>query len=236
MMRSHRVYTLAPVAILGTVLSLACMATNTPDDELSQSMALEGEATKGRKIFSICSACHTTEGWGTNDGRYPQLAGQHSSVLIKQLADIRSGKRSNPEMHPLATFDAIGGPQSIADVVAYIKTLPMSPETGKGNVGDRERAEKLFYTKCSGCHGANGEGDEEKFYPRIHGQQYGYLLRQLKWIQTGERLNSNKTMMRKIKRLKLEDLELLADYVSRLSPPAEMIAEPGWKNPDFWSN
>jgi cytochrome c553 len=212
------------------------MAGTPLDDELSQAMALEGDATKGREIFSICSAFPTTEGWGTNNGRYPQLAAQHSSVLIKQLSDVRAGKRGNPEMHPLAMYDEISGPQAIANVVAYINTLPMSPETGKGTAGDRERAERLFYTKCSGCHGVNGEGDEEKFYPRIHGQHYEYLLRQLKWIQAGKRLNANKTMMRKIKRLKLEDLELLADYVSKLSPPAEMMAEPGWKNPDFWSN
>ena len=40
--------------------------------------------------------------------------------------------------------------------------------------------------------------------------------------------------MRKIKRMKQEDLELIADYVSRLIPPAELLAEPDWKNPDFW--
>jgi cytochrome c553 len=112
----------------------------------------------------------------------------------------------------------------------------MNPEPGSGNAGDSERAKKLFFTKCSGCHGVNGQGDEENFYPRIHDQHYKYLLRQLKWMQTGKRRNANKTMMRKIKRLKLEDLERLADYVSRLSPSAEMITEPGWKNPDFWSN
>ena len=225
-----------PIRIDVLLSITACLADAPLDDELSEAMALKGDATKGREIFSICAACHTTEAWGTKDGRYPHLAGQHSSVVIKQLADIRAGNRDNPEMYPLAKEDVLGGPQAIADVVAYIDTLPMSPEPSSGNAGDSERAEKLFFTKCSGCHGVNGQGDEESFYPRIHGQHYEYLLRQLKWIQTGKRRNANKTMMRKIKRLKLEDLERLADYVSMLSPPAEMIAEPGWKNPDFWSN
>ena len=100
-------------------------------------------------------------------------------------------------MYPLAKEDVIGGPQAIADVAAYIDTLPMNPTPGAGKASDEARAEKLFFTKCSGCHGINGQGDAEKFYPRIHGQHYEYLLRQLKWIQTGKRRNADKVMMRK---------------------------------------
>ena len=235
MMRSSGIINSTLFTLLISFISLSCKAEAPLDDELTQAMSLQGDTGRGQEIFTICAACHTTEAWGTNDGVFPQLAGQHPSVVIKQLADIRAGNRDNPEMYPFAREDAIGGPQAIADVAAYIDTLPMNPLPGKGAVEDFQRAEKLFFTKCSGCHGVNGEGDAEQFYPRIHGQHYEYLLRQLKWIQTGKRRNANKTMMRKIKRLKIEDLELLADYVSRLSPPEGMIAEPGWKNPDFWS-
>lgn len=210
------------------------------DNELSRAMALEGDSKRGQEIFTICAACHTTEGWGTNDGLFPQLAGQHPSVIIKQMADIRAKNRDNPEMYPFAKEDAIGGPQAIADVTAYISTLPMSPHPshGPGELSDEEKAkaERLFFSKCSGCHGVNGQGDPEKFYPRIQGQHYAYLLRQLKWIQSGKRRNADKVMMRKIQRLKTEDFELLADYISRLIPAKELLAEPGWKNPDFWSD
>ena len=36
------------------------------------------------------------------DGTFPQLAGQHTTVLIKQMADIRAGERDNPTMYPFA--------------------------------------------------------------------------------------------------------------------------------------
>ena len=223
--------------VLG-LISVGSRADAPLDDELSQAMALEGDLENGREVYTICAACHTTEGWGTEDGRFPQLAGQHRSVIIKQMADIRAGNRDNPEMFPFAREDAIGGPQAIADVTAYISTLPMTPtpssRSGELSEKDKAKAERMYFSKCGGCHGVNAEGDDEKFYPRIQGQHYEYLLRQLKWIQSGKRRNANQIMMRKINRMKDEDFELLADYISRIPPPEDMVAEPGWKNPDFW--
>jgi cytochrome c553 len=107
-MKSHRIFATTLYVLMYSFLSLACLADAPLDDELSEAMALKGDATKGREIFSICAACHTTEAWGTKDGRYPHLAGQHSSVIIKQLADIRAGHRDNPEMYPLAKEDVLG--------------------------------------------------------------------------------------------------------------------------------
>jgi cytochrome c553 len=127
----------------------------------------------------------------------------------------------------------MGGPQAIADVAAYIATLPMDPAPGHGKGGNNKRAEKLFYRKCSECHGADGGGDAERFYPRIQGQHYEYLLRQIKWMREGKRRNANPHMVKRIKKMKMKDLELLVDYVSRIQPPKNELAAPDWKNPDF---
>jgi cytochrome c553 len=54
----------------------------------------------------------------------------------------------------------------------------MNPENGVGPGTDLANGEKLFKDNWVRCHGANGEGDEEKYYPRIQGQHYEYLLRQ----------------------------------------------------------
>jgi len=43
----------------------------------------------------------------------------------------------------------------------------MNPENGVGPGTDLANGEKLFKDNCVRCHGANGEGDEEKYYPRI---------------------------------------------------------------------
>ena len=203
------------------------------DNELTKAMSLKGDAKKGKDIFKLCIACHSTNGWGLKDGTFPQLSGQHRSVIIKQLADIRAGNRDNPMMAPIAKEAVMGGPQAISDVAAYIGTLPMNPDPGHGKSGNDARAEKLFYRKCSECHGADGSGDEERFFPRIQGQHYEYLLRQITWMREGKRRNANPNMVKRIKKMKMKDLELLVDYVSRIKPPKDKLAEPDWKNPDF---
>jgi hypothetical protein len=67
-------------------------------------------------------------GW-TSDGSIPQLAGQHSSVLIKQMADIRAGLRHNPTMYPFAAV--LTDPQDLADLAAYLEGLCIPVEHGR---------------------------------------------------------------------------------------------------------
>ena len=221
--------------ISGSILltSLTAKAGAPLDNELTKAMSLKGDANKGKEVFKLCIACHSTNGWGLKDGTFPQLSGQHRSVVIKQLADIRAGNRDNPMMEPIAREAVMGGPQAISDVAAYIDTLPMNPEPGHGKGGNDARAEKLFYRKCAECHGADGGGDAERFFPRIQGQHYEYLLRQITWMREGKRRNANPVMVKRIKKMKMKDLELLVDYVSHLKPPKDKVAPIDWKNPDF---
>ena len=227
----------APLSLLisGSILltSLPAKADAPLDNELTKAMSLKGDTKKGKEVFKLCIACHSTNGWGLKDGTFPQLSGQHRSVVIKQLADIRAGNRDNPMMEPIAREAVMGGPQAISDVAAYIDTLPMNPEPGHGKGGNDARAEKLFYRKCAECHGADGGGDAERFFPRIQGQHYEYLLRQITWMREGKRRNANPVMVKRIKKMKMKDLELLVDYVSHLKPPKDKVAPVDWKNPDF---
>lgn len=220
--------------LAGIAFAASPLSADAPlDDELTKAMSLEPNVENGKQVFKLCMACHQANGWGLEDGSFPQLSSQHRSVIIKQIADIRAGNRDNPQMYPIAKESVMGGPQAISDVAAYIDTLPMDPMPGTGRGINEERAEKLFYRKCAECHGADGSGDAERFFPRIHGQHYEYLLRQIKWIRNGKRRNANPVMVKRVKKMKMEDLELLADYVSRMKPPSDLLAEPGWKNPDF---
>ncbi|MEN8213808.1 MAG: c-type cytochrome [Pseudomonadota bacterium] len=230
MIKKYSVYLL----LGGLVFIASPLQADAPlDDELTQAMNLEPNIEDGKQIFKLCMACHQATGWGLEDGSYPQLSSQHRSVIIKQVADIRAGNRDNPEMYPISKEAVMGGPQAISDVAAYLASLPMDPEPGTGRGINLERAEKLYYRKCAECHGSDGSGDAERYFPRIHGQHYEYLLRQIKWIRNGKRRNANPVMAKRVAKMKMEDLDLLADYVSRMKPPAELLAEPGWKNPDF---
>ena len=188
----------------------------------------------GLDVYEVCAACHLPEGWGMKNGTFPQLAGQPRSVLIKQLADIRAGNRDNPTMYPFTDERAIGDAQSLADVTAYIATLPMNPENGVGEGNDLKLGEKLFKDNCVKCHGEKGEGDAEKFYPRIQAQHYKYMLRQFEWIRDGKRRNANPDMVKQIKGFTDDDMKAVIDYASRLKPSKKDLApSPDWKNPDF---
>ena len=92
--------------------------------EFDQAIELTPNLENGRALYRTCATCHRPEGWGSVSGGYPQIAGQLPSVLIKQLADFRAGNRDNPIMRAFTSPRSLGGPQEIADVSAYVASLP----------------------------------------------------------------------------------------------------------------
>ena len=201
--------------------------------EVERALELTPNVENGLEIYRRCALCHQAEGWGLSNGSVPQLAGQHRRVVIKQLADIRAGNRDSLLMLPYASVKAIGGAQAVADVAGYIDTLEISVANGKGPGHDLELGERLYGENCATCHGERGEGDAERFAPRIQAQHYRYLLRQFGWIQDGKRRNANADMAAQIKGFDERQTQAVLDYVSRLEPPEELQAPEGWRNPDF---
>ncbi|OOZ42382.1 cytochrome C [Solemya pervernicosa gill symbiont] len=219
-----------PVAAAGP----AAAGWNVGGGEQDEAMHLTPDLDNGMDVYEVCAACHLPEGWGTKEGTFPQLAGQHKEVLIKQLADIRALNRDNPTMYPFALPESIGDAQALADVVAYIEKIPMNPENGVGPGTDLALGEQLYKDNCVKCHGDNGEGIKEKYYPRIQGQHYNYMLRQFEWIRDGKRRNANPDMVKQIKGFTDKDMVAVIDYVSRQKPPKEDLAPSAdWMNPDF---
>lgn len=206
------------------LIAISCQA-KTPHG-VNQILALEPDIKEGKTRFSSCANCHGTEGWGAYSGAYPQIAGQHASVVIKQLLDISAGYRKNPEMLAAAREIVAQGPQALADVAAYITSLKMNPDPGVGDAEDEELegASTTYHRICSVCHGANGEGNADKAVPLLQGQNYEYLLRQLKRIQAGTRKNANPEMRDLIRKMPEEELVLLATFISRLQPPDSKLA------------
>ncbi|MBW9259158.1 MAG: c-type cytochrome [Candidatus Thiodiazotropha sp. (ex. Lucinisca nassula)] len=224
------------VASLVCVLTPALSMAQPADDalrEYEQAMNLSPNLENGKKVYKICAVCHTPEGWGLESGAYPQVAGQLSTVLIKQLADIRARNRDNPTMLPFTSPQLLGGAQEIADVAAYISQLPMSPFNGVGLGNDLALGEKLYKDNCVECHGEQGEGILDDHIPLIYGQHYRYLLRQFEWIKNERRRNADKKMVKQIHGFTHREIRAVLDYVSRIKPPKEKLAEPGWRNPDF---
>jgi cytochrome c553 len=110
----------------------------------------------------------------------------------------------------------------------------MTPDNGKGPGTDLALGEKLYKENCVRCHGDEGQGNNAKFYPRIQGQQYKYILRQFREIKAGKRKNANPEMVKQVHDFTEQELIAVCDYASRLEPPADKLAKSAdWKNPDF---
>ena len=234
----HTVFLRVMVAAMGIALSGTGLSGWMEGTERDAAMDLKPDLENGMDVYEVCAACHLPEGWGLEDGTFPQLAGQHRSVLIKQLADIRALNRDNPTMYPFALPRAIGDEQAIADVTAYIEKLPMNPEWGKGPHGpgtpEYDAGKKLFEDNCVQCHGDIGMGMEDKFYPRINGQHFKYMLCQFEWIRDGKRRNANPDMVKQIEAFSDADMRNVINYASWIPVPKGQVApSKDWKNPDF---
>ena len=195
---------------------------NAEGGEKMEALDLTGDVENGEEAYEVCSACHLPSGAGRPDGTFPQLAGQHSTVLIKQIADIRARLRDNPIMYPFAV--TLVDPQELADVSAYIQTLPIPTDNGRGSGTDLEHGKVLYDDNCVECHGDHGEGNAEKFYPVLAGQHYKYMLRQIQDIAEGRRRNANPDMVKIVKNFSENDLEAVVDYMSRLEWPHRQAA------------
>jgi cytochrome c553 len=183
----------------------------------AEALRLQGNVGDGERAFEVCSHCHLPSGAGRVDGRIPQLAGQHRSVVIKQLVDIREGRRENPIMEPFAR--TIVDPQLLADVAIYLETLPIPRDNGRGSGANLEVGGMLYQQNCSPCHGGEGEGNSAAFIPVLAGQHYEYTLRQLREIAALERKNIHPGMRAVIQGYTSEQRAAIADYVSRLEWP-----------------
>ncbi|MBP7488544.1 MAG: c-type cytochrome [Azospira sp.] len=205
---------------------------NAQEGEKIEALKLKGDKKRGQEAYEVCGACHLPSGAGRPDGTFPQLAGQHTTVLIKQMADIRAGLRDNPTMYPFAA--TLTDPQELADVAAYIEGLCIPPDHGKYEGVDASmqiaKGKELYEKECLECHGKNGEGVKDKFYPVIAGQHYKYLLRQMTEIRDGHRRNANPDMVKIIKKYNNEQLVAISAYQASMTMPGSMCAaKPGKK-------
>jgi cytochrome c oxidase subunit II len=150
----------------------------------------DGDATTGKTLFAPCIACHGQHAEGNPALNAPLLAGQEDWYLSRQLNHFKTGIRGADErdtfglqMRPMAMILATD--QAVADVVAYIKTLPLAHASPTLD-GDPQKGQTL-YQLCATCHGQNAEGNPAYQAPRLAPQHDWYLLTQLKQFKAGIR-------------------------------------------------
>jgi cytochrome c553 len=175
---------------------------------------------QGMKLFHICAECHGPRGAGEASGWPPVIAGQHPRVIAKELTDFRAGVRWYDPMERIAGRHVLHTTQDIADVAAYVGSLPLPTNTASGSGEYLERGGHMYASRCQWCHGGQGEGSDERFVPRVAGQQYEYLLRQLQDTVGGRRANMRAQHLRPLDSAHMEDLSGVAGYMSRLGSSA----------------
>ena len=218
-------YLWAAAAFLGVVLG-AHAAHSSVDPaiearrEFLDAARLTPDRNRGAQRFAACTACHGQDGLGASDGSVPAIAGQHGSVLLKQLVDFRNEQRWNFRMQQTVDWHRLPTAQDLTDVAAFVASLPRFPTNARpaDDGALLHEGARVYFRLCDACHGPLGQGDGLRLRPRLAGQHYDYLLRQLTDTAAGYRPGMDRMHVERIRGLTPEQMRGVADYLSRVSP------------------
>jgi cytochrome c553 len=76
--------------------------------------------------------------------------------------------------------------------------------------------EKAYRRVCARCHGGSGEGKEDTLAPRLAGQHYSYILKQLDAAAEGSRATLVETHATLGQTLTRKELEATAAWLSTI--------------------
>lgn len=215
-----------PASLIAILSGMAGATANAATEaqaaraEFLEAAKLTPDAAHGEKLFETCAACHGRAGRGAPDGSVPAIAGQHGSVLLKQLVDFRHEQRWDERMQHFSDQHHLPAAQDLTDVAAYIAKLPRFPAT-MDSIGDGaflQAGASVYFMECEACHGPLGQGDVLRLRPRLAGQHYEYLLGELTQTAAGLRPGMDPAHVARLKKLTPEQIKGVADYLSRVSP------------------
>ncbi|WP_241202369.1 MULTISPECIES: cytochrome c [unclassified Caballeronia] len=173
--------------------------------------AVHADADAGKTKAVVCVACHGPMGNSTNPD-YPVLAGQTARYLYLELRDFKAGRRSDPRMSPMAANLSPEDMHDLADYFASQQPLPVvfKADPIKVEAGRKKAAEIL----CTMCHLGGFIGQNE--IPRVAGQHYQYIVKQLEDFRAHRRTNDAGSMTSVTTGLSDADIENLASYIVNL--------------------
>ncbi len=169
------------------------------------------DPARGEQLAQACAACHGTNGNST-DPQYPILAGQTMRYSYLQLKDYKEGRRLDPDMTAVAANMSKEDMLSVASYYSEQKLLsiPFKPDAERAARG-KDLADA---TLCTMCHQGRYQGQNE--VPRVAGQHFEYVKKQLRDFKSRARTNDAATMTSVAYTLSDEDVENIAQYLAGL--------------------
>jgi cytochrome c553 len=181
---------------------------------LPAALAAAGAALAQTAVPAKAQACVACHGPGGNSTvpLFPVLAGQTSRYLYLQLRDFQEGRRSNELMAPLLVGLSRDELRELADYFAKQKAAPIAfrIDAEKARLGKLKAEETL----CTMCHLGGFAGQNE--IPRVAGQHYDYVVKQLADFKARRRTNDAGTMTSVSRTLSDTDIENLGHYLAGL--------------------
>jgi cytochrome c553 len=188
------------ISALAGVLSLSML-----------SFAAAQDIEAGRAKSQACAACHGADG-NSQSGQFPNLAGQTWRYIYVQLKDYKEGRRSDPVMTAMV---APLSRQDMIDIANYFAAQPAKPSTFKADEAKIKLGRaKADETLCSMCHLGGFAGQNE--IPKVAGQQYEYIVKQMRDFKARTRTNDAGNMTSVAQTLSEADIENLAHYLTSL--------------------
>ena len=186
---------------------------------------LQGDAAAGEAKAITCGACHGADGNSVVPS-FPKLAGLGDKYLLKQMKDIRDGRRVVAAM--AGQVDNMSD-QDLADIAAFYDEQTRTPELANADL--MELGRKVYMSgimerkvaACSGCHSPSGKGNGPGGFPGLAGQHPDYIAAQLKMFRKGYedpagRTNDSDSKIMRTTAFELSDkeIEAVASYAAGL--------------------
>ena len=189
--------------------------------------ASAGDAEAGQVKAATCVACHGVDG-NSAVPTFPKLAGLGHKYLLKQMQDIRDGRR--PVALMAGQVDNMTD-EDLSDIAAFYDAQERS-----GSMSDPDKValgRKVYLAgiadrqvpACSGCHSPTGNGNSLAGYPSLGGQHAEYIASQLKMFRKGYedptgRTNGGDARIMRTTAFRMSDMEIeaVASYIAGLQP------------------
>lgn len=173
---------------------------------------------------AACASCHQVSGGGGGNGIFPRLAGLPAVYIRMQLLEFRTRRRSSEVMQGVA---ARLNNREINAVAAYysaqVAPYPPAPQVRSKAllVGERLVAIGDYVhgvPACQACHGPTLLGGGPQI-PRLGGQWYSYLVKQMQAFHEGLRSSGPLHLMGNIARkMTAAEMRDAALYIASLRP------------------